>query len=68
MAKIDEPVAGCAVVMAIDPMHPDLIQHIGVYIGEGKFIHILENHGVIVSRINDRFFSKKIRGFYRWNP
>jgi len=65
---LSEPEVGCAVVMALDPMHPDLVQHLGVYIGEGKFIHILEDMGVIVSRINDRFFNRKIKGFWKWNP
>ena len=64
--KIESPEEGCAVVIALDPMHPDLVQHLGVYTGEGKFIHILEKRGVCLTRIDDRFFSQKIRGYYRW--
>lgn len=64
--KIDAPEFGCAVLMALDPDKPALIQHLGVYIGGERFIHILEDMGVIVSRIDDRFFRRKIRGFYRW--
>ena len=64
--KIDEPVEGCAVCMALDSNNPDKIQHVGVYVGDGKFIHILEDTGVVTTRIDDRFFRRKIRGFYKW--
>lgn len=64
--KLDEPIAGCAVTMALDSMKPELVQHLGVYIGDGKFIHILEDIGVVISRTDDRFFRRKIKGFYKW--
>lgn len=64
--KLDEPIIGCAVIMALDSMKPDKVQHLGVYIGDGRFIHILETTGVIISRTDDRFFRRKIRGFYKW--
>lgn len=64
--KIDEPVEGCAVCIALDPMKPKQVQHLGVYIGDGKFLHILKDMGVVTTRIDDRFFRRKIRGFYKW--
>lgn len=64
--KIDEPVEGCAVLMALDPHKPHVIQHLGVYIGDNKFIHILQDMGVITTKLNDRVFARKIRGFYKW--
>jgi len=64
--KIEEPEEGCVIIFALDPDYPDLAQHLGVYIGDQKFIHILEKRGVCTNRIDDRFFSKKCRGFYRW--
>jgi len=64
--KLNEPEIGCAVGMALDSMFPFLVQHLGIYIGEGKFIHILEKRGVVTNKITDRFFSGKIRGYYRW--
>lgn len=65
--KVDKPEPGCAVAIALDPDFPDKAQHLGVYIGEGKFIHILEGkRGVLVTKIEDRFFKGKIRGFYRF--
>lgn len=64
--KIEIPEEGCVVVFALDPMYPNLAQHLGVCVGEGKFIHILEKRGVCITRIDDRFFSKKLRGCYKW--
>lgn len=64
--KIDQPEEGCAVVIALDPAKPNLVQHLGVYIGDNKFIHILKNTGVITTRLDDRFFQRKIRGYYKW--
>ena len=64
--QIDNPEPGCAVTIALDPNKPDLIQHLGVYVGDGKFIHIMQKTGVIVTRIDDIFFKRKIRGYYRW--
>jgi cell wall-associated NlpC family hydrolase len=65
--KIDKPEVGCAVVIALDSFAPEKAQHLGVYIGEGQFVHMLEKRGVVVNRINDRFFQQKIRGYWAWN-
>lgn len=66
--KLDVPERGCAVCIALDAAKPDLVQHLGVYIGNNKFIHILQDRNVSVTDINDRFFRRKIRGYYRWKP
>jgi len=63
--KQDIPLPGDAVAMAIDSMMPNSVQHLGVYLGEGKFIHILKGVKTLISRIDDRFYSRKIKGFYR---
>jgi cell wall-associated NlpC family hydrolase len=63
---LSTPEEGCAVLLALDAERPDLPQHLGVTIGGGRFIHILEGRGVLVSSIHDRFWAGKIRGYYRW--
>jgi cell wall-associated NlpC family hydrolase len=65
--RLDEPEDGCLVLFALDAFAPDIIQHLGVYVGEGKILHTLEKRGSSLIRLNDRFFGKKMRGFYRWN-
>lgn len=64
--RIDTPEPGCAVLLALESGTPELCQHLGVYIGCRRFIHILESRGVMISMIDDRFFGPKIRGYYRW--
>jgi len=39
--------------------------HAGVMIDEPRFIHCAENVGVIISRIDDNAWHKRIEGFYR---
>ena len=56
---------GCIVIMALDPDYPDLIQHLGVYIGEGWILHTLSGRNSSLTKTTDRFFGKKIRGYYR---
>ena len=64
--KIEVPEEGCAVAIALDSLALDKTDHLGVYIGENKFIHMLEKRGVVTNRIDDPFFKNKIRGFYRF--
>ncbi|HSW38149.1 MAG TPA: NlpC/P60 family protein [Acidobacteriota bacterium] len=65
-AASDALPGGLVVALALDPQAPGDAQHLGVTIGGGKFIHILATRGVLVSRLDDRFFANKIRGYYRW--
>lgn len=43
-----------------------VVNHTGVYIGNGKFIHIRENTGVCVDRINSPAWSRVIEGYYKY--
>jgi cell wall-associated NlpC family hydrolase len=64
--RLDEPEVPCAVVLAVDDKHPNIINHVGVYVGDGKFIHTLESTGSIVSHTYDILWKTKIKGYYRW--
>lgn len=57
---------GLAVAMAIHEKAPDMVQHFGVALDRKCFIHTLEKTGALITRVSDPFFSKKIKGFYRW--
>jgi len=61
--KLDKPESGCYVVFSLRPYH----FHFGMVIGENKFIHILEKKSVVIERLDNWLWSKKIVGFYRWN-
>lgn len=43
-----------------------IVNHTGVYIGNGKFIHIRENTGVCVDRINSPAWKRQIEGCYEF--
>ena len=43
-----------------------VVNHTGVYVGNGKFIHIRENVGVCVDRISSPAWKKQIEGFYEY--
>mgnify|MGYP000878153688 FL=1 len=64
--KIDTPTEPCAVAMKSNPAHPRLISHFGVYIGRGRFIHTLEKTGSIISSVSDKYYSRCIGGFYKY--
>ena len=64
--KIEEPEPGCVVLMNLDPEMPDAIQHFGVYIGGGRFLHTLKKTGSCRSSIHDRFWTNKVRGYLAW--
>lgn len=44
----------------------EVADHIGVYIGDNKFIHITENSTSMISRLDD-YWCKKIYGVIRYN-
>lgn len=45
---------------------PGVVNHTGVYIGDGKFIHIRENIGVCVDRVNSPAWKHVIEGCYEF--
>jgi cell wall-associated NlpC family hydrolase len=65
--KLDEPIPGCIVIMSIDPEAFDIVNHLGVYIGNGDFVHTLLKMQSFVSSIHGPYWKNKIRGYYRWN-
>lgn len=38
--------------------------HVGVYIGNGRFIHTAKKTGVRIDRIDDIYWKNRIEGFY----
>lgn len=43
------------------------INHVGIYIGENKFIHAMAGTGVIISNMNDKIWQKRIKEYYIYN-
>lgn len=58
---LDLPVP-CVVVMKVNSLY---CNHVGVYIGNGKFIHISRALGVLVSKVDNPRWRNIIHGFYQ---
>ena len=61
------PCRGMPITMRNDPSLPDTEQHLGVYLGAGRFIHSVEKVGSMIVRIDHPIWKNRIAGFYRWN-
>lgn len=62
--SVDEPQLYDVVAMAQDVSHPRIVQHVGIYIGDGKVLHTLNKiHSHIVTLESVRH---SVRGFHRW--
>lgn len=63
---VEIPDPGDLAVMTLDAMSPTMIQHVGVYIGNGRVLQTLKKRHSHLVRIDDPYWSRKIRGWYRW--
>jgi cell wall-associated NlpC family hydrolase len=52
------------VAIRFDYRYPDMVTHVGTYIGDGKFIHTREKIGSCVERIDSPAWRHRIAGFY----
>lgn len=60
--KIPSPELYCVIIIK---QHPVFINHLGIYLGCGKFIHV-SGQGVSIDRVFDYHYSTRIIGFYRY--
>lgn len=59
--QINEPVVPCIVTFKFNSK---FVNHVGVYIGAGQFIHNREKIGVNIDRIDSPAWRHRISGFY----
>lgn len=45
--------------------HPGVANHLGIFLGSGKFIHVVENAGVVIMRLNTQPHSRRMHSCYR---
>lgn len=64
--KAEGPEEGIVVAMAADPEYPDTVQHFGVCIGDGRFLHAMEKIRSCAPRLDHPFWRNRTRGFFRW--
>lgn len=63
--KIDRPNLYSVILMRMNT--PKIHNHLGVYIGNNKFIHSREGVGVCVDSLSSPLWKNNIRGFYEYN-
>jgi lipoprotein Spr len=44
------------------------VSHVGIYIGQGQFVHSAKSSGVIVSSLDENYYSRRYRGARRVIP
>jgi cell wall-associated NlpC family hydrolase len=64
--QIQTPEEPCLVAMRFNREAPEMVQHYGVYVGQGKVLHILNKTQSILSNIADTYYKRVIEGFYQW--
>ncbi|MFH1982721.1 MAG: NlpC/P60 family protein [Pseudomonadota bacterium] len=64
--KTYSPLPPALIVMRLDPDLPGYCNHLGVFIGEGFFIHTMKKMNSCAVRLDHPFFGRKIEGFYRY--
>lgn len=62
--SVEEPEMFDVVAMAHDMSHPRIVQHVGIYIGEGRVLHTLNKIGSHISKLSE--LKSIIRGYHRW--
>ena len=64
--SISKPEIPCIVTFRLSRYEPRAITHMGVVISKRRFFHISKRVGASAIRLDDRRWSKKIEGFYRY--
>lgn len=64
--RVEDPEPGDIAVMNLDPRFPEMVQHVGVYVGNGRILHTMSKRASHLIRIDDPTWSLKIVGYYRW--
>ncbi len=62
----DTPAPGDLVAMSTDGRMPRAINHFGVVIPGGRFIHVCLNHKTEAPKLHDPQWAPRMRGFWRW--
>lgn len=62
--EVDTPKEFTVVAMAHDMNHPKIVQHFGIYLGNGKILHTLNKIGSHVTNFD--VMKPFIRGYYEW--
>jgi peptidoglycan endopeptidase LytF len=57
--KLGEPEKNCIIELTVC----GIPSHIGVYLGNGEFVHCLQNAGIVVDKLHK--WKNRVKGYYR---
>ncbi len=58
--KVEKPIPGDAILFKTD------VIHIGVYIGEGRFLHLSRTDGAVTTSLKSKPWCDSVRGYFRY--
>lgn len=64
-SPIETPEVPCGIL--IQSTNPDFANHIGVYVGDGRMLHVSISTNSVIERIFPRY-TNKIIGYYKFTP
>ena len=64
---VEAPELGDLAVMCLDPSLPEIVQHVGVYVGNSRMIHTMAKRNSHLVRVDDPYWKNKIKGWYQWS-
>lgn len=59
------PKPGDLVFFASDVDHAVVMNHVGIYLGDNKFIHVTESKGVQISALSSSYYQSRLIGYKR---
>lgn len=63
--ELAQPEVPCVLLIKA---HPKYLQHLGVYVGRGKFLHVGSTKTVVIERISSPAWKRIIRGYWQYEP
>lgn len=64
--RLEQPTEPCLVAMCLAPEYPRMVNHVGVYVGDGWYLHTIAKTNSCVMKIDNPVYKKRIQGFYTW--
>lgn len=63
--RIEHTIEPCIILFSLNK-HRRFLNHAGLYIGNGRFIHTIRHHGATINRIDHQFYRTRIEGYYQY--
>ena len=65
--RVDDKERGNMIAISMDmTLSRSVVNHVGVYLGDGRFIHTRKKTGAVIERIDDYKWINRVEGFYTY--